>query len=970
MRLSALLLVAACAAAGEAPLPIDLAPAANMGFADEREGDGVGGWSDQGPANDFRAFDRTRTRYGGAPFAIADPAAHGGRAVVTMGCRRLPGGPAEVRLELPRPRSARWLYLLHTTCWNDVPAGGRVGSIEVRSADGAISTIEVANGRDVADWWMPRNLPNGVLGAIVANGESSVGAYVSRFATGTTAPISSLTIRGEPAGGTVWILVAATLADEEFPAEPADLARRWTAVADARWRPVDLRDPVVRPGSALDFSALVPATGGERLRILPDGAFAAGDRRVRLWGASIDLTLLAKRFALARVMPDAAWPRDADLAAIAERVRTQGYNLVRLGAHDHLLCTWAPRTGAFDPRAVELIDRLVAQLRQRGIRVYVDLAGSSSGFTAGNPWSSEAQALDFKRTIFTDPAVRANWLDGVRAYLTHRNPHTGLSLAEDPMVVAVLPFNEQDIPLGDPARLAQLPPAWTAAWRAWLARTYADPAALAAAWGLAQAPASFDAVALPTQEELRAGRRADDAIRFLRAQHDELLSWYRSGLTAIGCAAPLTQYDAIPSLFFHAMRGQVDAVSMHAYHAHPTAWANPGSRTAQSSAAGGLGPYLRLLASTRQFGRPYLVTEYGQVFWNRYRHEEGLMAGAIAAHQGWEALMAHQLPLGGLGDPAYGFADGSIDRSSVKREHPLDRAPIKPFWIGIDPVARASQVVATLAYAGGAVRTSPHRIEIAIPPAAAVEARTWAGGVPGEQRNLALVSAIGVRVGAMEARAGIDLAIPLAGTARITATDAAAGMAEDPGDPRRALDELRRRGVLPPGNATDPERGIYESDTGELRAERDRLLYTVRTPRLEGATLGREAGIALGALTVHRVGAAGSVAAAALDGLPLRDSGRILVVYATDALNSGMTFAAADRVELVDPGRAPVLIEAGSLSATLATARGGLRAWALGFDGTRRAELPLQAVDDGVRLDVDVAALAEPAFFFEIAASP
>ena len=42
------------------------------------------------------------------------------------------------------------------------------------------------------------------------------------------------------------------------------LADRARLSADARWRPVELRDPVVRPGSALDFSALVPETGGER----------------------------------------------------------------------------------------------------------------------------------------------------------------------------------------------------------------------------------------------------------------------------------------------------------------------------------------------------------------------------------------------------------------------------------------------------------------------------------------------------------------------------------------------------------------------------------------------------------------------------------------------------------------------------------------------------------------------------------
>ena len=94
------------------------------------------------------------------------------------------------------------------------------------------------------------------------------------------------------------------------------------------------------------------------------------------------------------------------------------------------------------------------------------------------------------------------------------------------------------------------------------------------------------------------------------------------------------------------------------------------------------------------------------------------------------------------------------------------------------------------------------------------------------------------------------------------------------------------------------------------------------------------------------------------------------MVYATDALNSGMVFTSPERVELVDPGHAPVLIEAGALSLTLATAQTGLRAWALGFDGSRRQELPLIAVEGGVRLEVDMTTLPEPSFFIELADAP
>jgi hypothetical protein len=767
---------------------------------------------------------------------------------------------------------------------------------------------------------------------------------------------------GDPEG------VSAATPAESAGKSPKDAkSPSWVATADAQWRPVDLKQTKVQPGSALDFSRLVPAKGPGRLTIGADGSLRDdADNPVRLWGASVTLNLLAKRFALGR-SAEFPWPRDAEVAAFAEEVRIQGYNWVRLGGTDMVLTTNAEKTGEFDPRAVELIDCFVSHLRRRGICVYLDLMGSLSGYTAGNPWLPEAKALNFKRTIFTNPEVRQNWVDGVRKYLSHRNPYTGYSLAEDPMVVAVLPFNEQDIPLRNAEELSKLPAAWAQPWRDWLTRVYAgDPSALAKAWGV---PVDDpNEIALPTLDQLRSGRRAEDAVGFLRDAHMELLDFYRQNISALGCTAPLTQFDGIPSLFFTALRGECPVISMHAYHAHPSKWALSGSKIDQSSAISGLLPNLRLMASTRQFAKPFLVTEYGQAFWNRFRHEEGLTTGAFAAHQGWNALMAHQLPIGDLASPAYAYADGSVDRPSMRSEHPLDKAPIKPFWIAADPVARASQVISTLAYADAAVATSSHRVEVVIPPAATVAPASWSAGLPGDQRSLALISELGVRVGTIAPTPGIALQVPLSGTTLIVATEAAAGMGDDPGNQGQVIAHMRKTGLIPDANQTDKAKGIYESDTGELRIDRARLLYTVRTPRLEGATLGKETAAELGALNVHRVSVPGSVAAASLDGKSLGESRRILLVYATDALNSGMTFTGPDRVELVDIGHAPVLIKAGTLSASIRTAQAAeLHAWVLGFDGARRQELPLTRTEDSVRLDVDMASLPEPSFFIELA---
>ena len=51
----------------------DFSKAANMGFADAKEKDGVGGWTDQGPENDGAGFDFKKGIYANVPFRIVNP---------------------------------------------------------------------------------------------------------------------------------------------------------------------------------------------------------------------------------------------------------------------------------------------------------------------------------------------------------------------------------------------------------------------------------------------------------------------------------------------------------------------------------------------------------------------------------------------------------------------------------------------------------------------------------------------------------------------------------------------------------------------------------------------------------------------------------------------------------------------------------------------------------------------------------
>ena len=129
---------------------VDLKPHCNMGFADDRAGDGKGGWADEGRFNDMRDFPTGRRTYCGVPFDIIDPTTNGGRSIVTLrGTNVTPGMPERVAVAM-EPRRVRYLYFLHAAAWGH---DGTIGRYVIRYDDG--TTAEAANEipRTNGNWW-------------------------------------------------------------------------------------------------------------------------------------------------------------------------------------------------------------------------------------------------------------------------------------------------------------------------------------------------------------------------------------------------------------------------------------------------------------------------------------------------------------------------------------------------------------------------------------------------------------------------------------------------------------------------------------------------------------------------------------------------------------------------------------------------------------------------------------------------
>ena len=281
----------------------------------------------------------------------------------------------------------------------------------------------------------------------------------------------------------------------------ATLAGRAAGDWPAGWFPWPAVEP--QPGSALDLSFLNPPPGPDGLpRVgVKDGHFATPDgQRLRFWGAN-----------LAAITAFPPTPADADF--IARELARGGVNLVRL---HHLDNAWGvghggsiwpaghPEHRELDPTQLDRLHRLIAALRDHGIYSNLNLKVSKTLVAADGFPESVTQLANFqKRVDMFDRHMIELQKDYARRLLTTKNPYTGLAPAADPSV-AVVEINNENSLVGYWTRdlgrgLDRLPEYFRnelqTLWNQWLARHYADEAALAQAW--APAPAGSETSLIP-----------------------------------------------------------------------------------------------------------------------------------------------------------------------------------------------------------------------------------------------------------------------------------------------------------------------------------------------------------------------------------------------------------------------------------------------------------------------------------------
>ena len=196
---------------------------------------------------------------------------------------------------------------------------------------------------------------------------------------------------------------------------------------------------------AMDFSHLLDAPAGKYGHVqIKDGHFYfENGKRIRFFGFN---------FPARANMPD-----HETAEALADRLATMGVNVVRVHAVDAWIGEkgWSTdpaysvlnyRTGknGLNEKGMERLDYWLYQLKIHGIYLHIDLlVGRKFEKTLCLDYPEDLM-MSKSSSHFNERLIELQE-QYARQYLTHRNPYTGLSLAEDPAVMTVQICNEDSV---------------------------------------------------------------------------------------------------------------------------------------------------------------------------------------------------------------------------------------------------------------------------------------------------------------------------------------------------------------------------------------------------------------------------------------------------------------------------------------------------------------------------------------------
>ena len=633
----------------------------------------------------------------------------------------------------------------------------------------------------------------------------------------------------------------------------------------------------IEPGSALDFSAVVPhhEPAGKFGRVIAVGDhFEFAERP----GEPV-------RFCGVNLVHGANVPEAENADRFAANLARMGFNSVRIHHHEAFLVGAKPRG---DGAALDVpdwnwkkFDAFVAACIRHGLYITTDLFVSR---TKGMTW--RAIGIDRDGTVpdrefklmcaFYEPAY-SNLVEWTRIFLTHKNRYTGRSLAEEPALCGIGLINEGNLGRDGIEGLKKCP-GFAEAWANWCATNSSLVTRHSSLGGTA---------AIPTDVYGRTPAHGELAL-FLAEREAQLFARLRSLLRdELGCQALLSNLNAgyYPGQYLLPMR-EFDYIDTHFYYYHPRFlgknWQFPTVIEADNPLVVNGG--VPSATWRRVFGKPFCITEWNWAAPGRHRAASGLVTGSLAALQDWSGI--------------WRFA-WSHTKQGVEAPGSM---PIRFFDLHSDPVQRASEYATLALYLRGDMAPLPRETE---------SAEVWREEeLRDPARGAAQFGSPRKGVSPWESRVGTRLA-----------------HAEEAEGKAHAENAESAEGKAHAENAESAEFSSVLSRPAQARPAAGS--FRVDTPRTCGG-FAEGGALDCGALRFEIADAGGSgggaprslspaaVWATSLDGAPLAASSRILVCHVTDAANTGAVFDGPEARSWQEQGTTPALVRRGRASIELA----------------------------------------------------
>ena len=387
-----------------------------------------------------------------------------------------------------------------------------------------------------------------------------------------------------------------------------------------------------------------------------------------------------QRFYGVNLCNDANFPDHKTAVEMAERFSRMGYNCVRLHHHDRMLT--GGKGPEINPEAAERMDFLVAELIKRGIYIESDLFVSRGKLDwkdlgvaeSSKPWRRNYEA----KMLFTlHPPAFSNWCAFARSWLTHKNPYTGRTYAEEPSWTGMSLVNEGRyvFPFEQTKELAP----FKKAWHDWIsARRAKDPGCYPGIPVSSRYPkveyADMQNCTLP---QVCCDFAADMQRGFLKRARSFLVD-------ELGFRAPLSnENNASDNVAISLARSDAyDYVEVHAYGGGQGRGEGPSKVCRVPNRNVFLPAHDRVTESSwrRLVDKPFSITEtsYGQP--NPHRAGGYAKLGALAAFQDWGSIFHFAYAHGLKNFPEGAFGGGTrfdIQQDPVKAL--ADRIPFLLF---------------------------------------------------------------------------------------------------------------------------------------------------------------------------------------------------------------------------------------------------------------------------------------------------